>query len=117
MTAPSPNCQPAADVPDPCLRMRRQIDSAGGGGYSTSAAMVSSVIGGPSGRDYRSYGIPTVRYDLAAPNIKRVSDRVNYGDEANAFALVNPSIFSNRGVFEKHIMQPRSKEEVSLLKS
>ena len=63
--------------------------------------------------DYRPYGIPTVRTDLAAPRIKRVSDHTNYGDGATAYELLYPTLLSLRGVYEEHLFCPRTKEEVS----
>lgn len=57
--------------------------------------------------------MPTIRSDLRAPRIKRVCDTKNYGDESDAYGLVNPSIFSRRGVQEKDFLLPRTKEEVS----
>ena len=63
--------------------------------------------------DYRCYGIPTVRTDLPAPRIRRVDDRTNYGDESDAYGLVNPSIYSTHGVFEKDFLLPRPKDEVN----
>ena len=59
--------------------------------------------------------MPTIRSDLRAPRIKRVCDTKNYGDESDAYGLVNPSIFSRRGVQEKDFLLPRTKEEVSFL--
>ena len=64
---------------------------------------------------YRTYGVPTIRSDLRAPKIKRVCDTKNYGDESDAYGLVNPSIFSRRGVQEKDFLLPRTKEEVSFI--
>ena len=49
---------------------------------------------------------------MPAPRIRRVDDRKNYGDESDAYGLVNPSIFSQRNVHEKDFLLPRSKEEV-----
>lgn len=62
--------------------------------------------------DYRRYGVPTIRTDLPAPRIRRVDDRKNYGDESDAYGLVNPSLFSQKGVYEKDFLLPRSREEV-----
>ena len=53
-----------------------------------------------------------MRCDLAPPVLKRVSDRKNYGDESYAYGLMNPSVYSNKGVYEKDFMMPRSREEV-----
>lgn len=36
----------------------------------------------------------------------------NYGDESDAYGLMNPSIYSNRGVYEKDFFQPRDQYEV-----
>lgn len=65
--------------------------------------------------DYRRYGVPTIRTDLPAPRIRRVDDRKNYGDESDAYGLVNPSLFSQKGVYEKDFLLPRSKEEVKIV--
>ena len=62
--------------------------------------------------DYRTYGTPTVRVDLPAPRFKSVSDRTNYGDEADAWGLLTPSVFTNNGVYENDLFQPRTPEEV-----
>ncbi|WAR11450.1 EFHB-like protein [Mya arenaria] len=79
-------------------RLQKQIDHAIGD-HRTSA-------------NYRKYGVPTIRTDLPAPRIRRVDDRKNYGDESDAFGLVNPSLFSQRGVYEKDFLLPRSREEI-----
>ncbi|KAM4705134.1 EF-hand domain-containing family member B [Rhinophrynus dorsalis] len=62
---------------------------------------------------YRTYGIPTVRTDIAPPRIRRISDRNNYGDESNAYGLLSPSIFTQNMVFEKDFLKSRPKEEIS----
>ena len=62
---------------------------------------------------YRSYGVPTIRSDIAAPRIKRISDVKNYGDESDAHGLINPSVYSNKGVYEKDFFQPRDPNQVS----
>ena len=64
---------------------------------------------------FRNYGVPTIRTDLPAPRIKRVSDRTNYGDESDAYGLTNPSIYSSKGVYEKDFLMPRNKEEVCIV--
>ena len=94
--------------------MTAQIDS-NVGDHSTSSARISSTVGGVSTRGYRTYGIPTVRTDIAAPRLRRVSDRVNYGDEGNTGALLNPNIFYQRGVHERHFFEARSRTQVSPL--
>ena len=61
--------------------------------------------------------MPTVRTDLAAPRVRRIDDRKNYGDESDAYGLLNPSIFSLRGVYEKDVLLPKPKEEVKIISS
>ena len=36
----------------------------------------------------------------------------NYGDESDACGVIHPSIYSNRGVYEKDFFQSRSEEEI-----
>lgn len=38
----------------------------------------------------------------------------NYGDESDAYGLINPSIYSNRGVYEKDFFKPRDQYEVNI---
>eukprot|EP00117_Sycon_ciliatum_P027605 scpid62205/ scgid22387/ EF-hand domain-containing family member B len=92
-------------------RSVRQIDP-NVGGYFTWSRQTNSVVGGVRTEGWRSYGVPTIRSDLAAPRLRRVSDRRNYGDEADANALISPSIYSQAGVTSRDFFQPRSKEEI-----
>lgn len=62
--------------------------------------------------DSRAYGIPSVRADLPAPRIKRVSDTNNYGDTSTAADLLHPSVHTLQGVHEEHFFCPRTKKEV-----
>lgn len=61
---------------------------------------------------YPIYGVPTIRSDIPAPRIRRIDDKKNYGDEGNAYSLLYPSIFGQKGVFERDFFQTRSKKEV-----
>ncbi|XP_006635882.2 EF-hand domain-containing family member B [Lepisosteus oculatus] len=83
--------------------------------YTTSSSMVNAVVGGLSTVGYRVYGVPAVRTDLAAPRIKRVSDRTNYGDQSNAGGLIHPSLYSLKGVHEKDFFISRPKEEIACI--
>jgi hypothetical protein len=74
---------------------------------------VSAVVGGVDTRRYRTYGVPTIRSDIPAPRLRRVSDRTNYGDCGGGGALLNPSVYTNLGVTEQHFFEPRSRQEVS----
>lgn len=62
--------------------------------------------------DMPAHGVPTVRLDLPAPRIRRVSDRTNYGDQATAYDLLYPPLHSLWGVNEEHFFSARSKDEV-----
>ena len=92
-------------------RLLKQIDKAIGE-HRTSASMINATVGRYSTKEYRTYGVPTVRTDLPAPKVKRVADRTNYGDESHAHGLVNPSIYTNHGVYEKDFLLPRSRAEI-----
>ena len=61
---------------------------------------------------YPTYGVPTIRSDIPAPLIRRVSDRTSYGEEGNAYSLLHPTIFAQKGVFERDFFKTRSKQEV-----
>ncbi|XP_014324405.1 EF-hand domain-containing family member B [Xiphophorus maculatus] len=63
----------------------------------------------PSGR---TYGIPSIRYDLLPPLIRRISDRTDYGDLATLPELLHPSVPDLHGVDAKHYFGPRTKQEI-----
>lgn len=75
----------------------------------------SSLIGadGPVTSSGRTYGVPSVRSDLPAPRIKRVSDSNNYGDTSTAANLLYPSVHTVHGVHEEHFLCPRTKQEIA----
>ncbi|XP_005099769.1 EF-hand domain-containing family member B [Aplysia californica] len=93
--------------------VEKQIDFSVGN-HSTSNGMYSAVVGpgGISTQQFRTYGVPTIRSDLPAPRVKRVDDRKNYGDEAFAYGLMNPTIYSQHNVHERDLLTPRSLEEI-----
>ncbi|XP_066500682.1 EF-hand domain-containing family member B [Hoplias malabaricus] len=80
--------------------------------FITSSSFISAVVGGVPTTGYQTYGVPTVRTDLPAPRIKRISDSTNYGEEATAYDLLYPTVHSVYGVNEKHFFTPRSKDEM-----
>lgn len=61
---------------------------------------------------FRTYGVPSVRTDLGAPLIKRISDRTNYGEEGTMYELLSPTVYSLFGVQERHLFCPRTKDKV-----
>lgn len=90
--------------------LSKQIDAS-----MTSHKTSSSVVGALNGvvtDAYRVYGVPTVRSDLPAPLLRRISDRRNYGDESSAYGLINPNLYSNFGLTERDFFMPRSQEEI-----
>ncbi|XP_075245572.1 EF-hand domain-containing family member B-like isoform X2 [Convolutriloba macropyga] len=106
---------PYVETGDTPRRIENQIDKKIGN-YKTSASQVNATVGRvPPQTDYRTYGTPTVRVDRPAPKFKSVSDRTNYGDEADAWGLMTPSVFTNSGVYEDDLFQPRNPEEIKLI--
>ncbi|XP_056375929.1 EF-hand domain-containing family member B isoform X2 [Hyla sarda] len=81
--------------------------------YQTSSSRINATIGSPGSSCYRTYGIPTVRTDLAPPRLRRISDRINYGDESDVFGLLCPSIFTEHMVYERDLFKSRPKEEIA----
>ncbi|XP_051466188.1 EF-hand domain-containing family member B, partial [Apus apus] len=81
--------------------------------YQTSSSQYNSVVGGLPTTCYRVCGVPTVRSDIPAPQIRGINDRTNYGDEANAYALLFPSIFGQKGVCERDLFKTRPKAEIA----
>ncbi|XP_020376327.2 EF-hand domain-containing family member B [Rhincodon typus] len=97
------------------LRTITRKEDRSNGHYWKTSSLINGVVGSYSPSDYRTCGVPTIRTDLAAPRFRRVSDTINYGDEANASALLNPSVFAQREVYEKDMFMDRSKEEIKRL--
>jgi hypothetical protein len=46
----------------------------------------------------RVFGVPTIRVDLSKPKAKKVTSNNNYGDDVPAGGLVNPSLYTTKGV-------------------
>ncbi|XP_018424752.1 PREDICTED: EF-hand domain-containing family member B [Nanorana parkeri] len=81
--------------------------------YETSSSRIGAATTAPSSIYSRTYGVPTVRTDIAAPRFRRISDRSNYGDVSNAFGLLCPSIFTQKMVYDRDIFKSRPKEEIA----
>ncbi|XP_029442555.1 EF-hand domain-containing family member B-like, partial [Rhinatrema bivittatum] len=79
--------------------------------YRTTSAQINGVVGGFPTNHYKTGGIPSVRTDFPVPRVRRLTDRISYGDEANAFGLLSPSVFSQKGVHESEFFESRPKEE------
>ncbi|XP_063055479.1 EF-hand domain-containing family member B isoform X2 [Engraulis encrasicolus] len=83
--------------------------------FATSSSKIGAVVGGVPTADIATHGVPTVRLDLAAPRIRRISDRTNYGDQATAYDLLHPPLHSLYGVHEEHFFYPRSRDQISAI--
>jgi hypothetical protein len=83
--------------------------------YKTSSGQVKATIGGIQTKDYRTFGVPTIRVDRPAPRIRRVSDRTNYGDESDVYGLIYPSIYSLYGLHEQDFFEPRPPEQIRMI--
>ncbi|XP_047455206.1 EF-hand domain-containing family member B [Mugil cephalus] len=81
--------------------------------FRTSSSLIGAVSDGLCTQNGRTYGIPSVRCDLPAPRIKRVSDTNNYGDTPTAADLLHPSVHALRGLHEEHFFCPRTKKEIA----
>ncbi|CAK9115639.1 unnamed protein product [Durusdinium trenchii] len=62
-------------------------------------------------------GIPSVRYDKAAPPPEKrsVANAVNYGDDLNAASLITPTRFQSLGLMPKDFTERRSPSELEKL--
>uniref|UniRef100_A0A667GWY3 EF-hand domain family member B n=1 Tax=Lynx canadensis TaxID=61383 RepID=A0A667GWY3_LYNCA len=81
--------------------------------YKTTSSEINAVVGAVPSLCYPIYGVPTIRSDIPAPRIRRISDRTNYGEEGNAYSLLHPTIFGQKGVFERDFFKTRSKKEIA----
>ncbi|NXS19642.1 EFHB protein, partial [Mystacornis crossleyi] len=63
--------------------------------YQTSSSQYNAVVG----------GIPTsCKYSAL--------DATNYGDQGNSFSILFPSVFSQKGVYERDLLKKRPKTEI-----
>ncbi|XP_010083815.1 PREDICTED: EF-hand domain-containing family member B, partial [Pterocles gutturalis] len=81
--------------------------------YQTTSSQYNAVVGGLPTTCYPVCGVPTIRSDIPAPQIRCISDRTNYGDQANIYALLTPSVFSQKGVYERDLFKTRPKAEIA----
>ncbi|NXQ94751.1 EFHB protein, partial [Sagittarius serpentarius] len=95
-------------IPKPLTRSTDQFAN-----YQTTSSQYNAVVGGLPTTCHPVCGVPTIRSDIPAPRIRRLSDRTNYGDEANAYALLFPSVYSQKGVYERDFFKPRQKAEIA----
>ncbi|XP_039973990.1 EF-hand domain-containing family member B [Xiphias gladius] len=81
--------------------------------FTTSSSLIGAMSDDLLTSNSRTFGIPSVRSDLPAPVIKRVSDTTNYGDTSTAADLLHPSVHALWGVHEQHLFCPRTKKEIA----
>nr|XP_033786560.1 EF-hand domain-containing family member B isoform X2 [Geotrypetes seraphini] len=81
--------------------------------FRTTSSAINGVVGGFPTARYKMGGIPSIRTDIPVPRVRRLNDKTSYGDEANAFGLLSPSVFSQKGIHESDFFESRSKEEVA----
>ncbi|XP_039246580.1 EF-hand domain-containing family member B isoform X2 [Pipra filicauda] len=81
--------------------------------YQTTSSQYNAVVGGLPLSCYPMCGIPTIRSDIPAPRIRRLSDTTNYGDQGTSFALLFPSVFGQNGVHERELLKKRPKAEIA----
>ncbi|NXG40568.1 EFHB protein, partial [Psilopogon haemacephalus] len=85
--------------------------------YQTTSSQYNAVVGGLPTSCYPVCGVPSIRSDIPAPRICRFSDRTNYGDQGNAYSLLFPSVFSQKGVYERDFFKARPKAEIAQILS
>ncbi|XP_070822313.1 EF-hand domain-containing family member B [Chaetodon trifascialis] len=81
--------------------------------FLTSSSLIGAVAEGPATSCGHTFGIPSVRSDLPAPRIRRVSDTTNYGDMSTVRDLLYPSVYALLGVHEENLFCPRSKNQIA----
>jgi hypothetical protein len=59
----------------------------------------------------KTFGVPTVRYDLPRPQYKRITNAKNYGDDASAAALLYPTSFTANGLSDELFSRSLSQQE------
>jgi len=60
----------------------------------------------------RVFGVPSIRSDIPAPQLKSVADHQNYGDESGAGTLLYPPRFADGGVTQADFLAATSKMEL-----
>ena len=49
---------------------------------------------------------------MIPPNLKKIQDKSNYGNDGNVWSLISPSLYSEAGIYERDVLKSRSKEEI-----
>ncbi|XP_068008420.1 EF-hand domain-containing family member B [Melanerpes formicivorus] len=110
------NEKPLLKTEDPALRELGSSEEAPKplkSNYQTTSSQYNAVVGGLPTTCYPVCGVPSIRSDLPAPRMRRINDRTNYGDEGSAYSLLFPSVFSQKGVYERDFFKARPKAEIA----
>eukprot|EP00038_Savillea_parva_P019860 m.29360 g.29360 ORF g.29360 m.29360 type:complete len:458 (+) comp4587_c0_seq1:146-1519(+) len=68
-----------------------------------------------SSAEMRPCGTSTIRTDLPAPSFVSVTETRNFGDQGGAGRVINPSLFTTRGVTDRAVVNGKEKEELRLI--
>jgi len=80
--------------------------------FTTKYDVHDGTFNSVSVKNLERRGVPSIRSDLAAPILRRISDDINYGDEGDTGSLVSPSISAHYGITEADYYQKRTKHEI-----
>ncbi|NXY19803.1 EFHB protein, partial [Atrichornis clamosus] len=97
------------ETPTPLTRSTDHVFAS----YQTTSSQYNAVVGGIPASCYPLCGVPTIRSDIPAPRIRRLSDTTNYGDQGSGFAILFPSVFGQKGVYERDLFKKRPKAEIA----
>ena len=96
-------------------RIVKQLDPAMTNHFTTSSLYGEGLERIPDIEKKRPSGIPTIRNDIPAPRLRRIADRVNYGDESDLYGLAIPSLCSTKGVYERDFFELRTRDEIRFI--
>jgi len=65
--------------------------------------------------DAHTFGVPSIRADIAPPKTKSIADGSNYGDDPEGRTVIYPSAHAHKGVGATDFLRERSPEEVRLV--
>lgn len=80
--------------------------------FTTTYSQLDGATREDDAMEFNVSGVPTIRNDLPIPRIRRMGDHSNYGDESDAYGLMNPSIYSKSGVYENDFFKPRDQIDI-----
>ncbi|XP_077454365.1 EF-hand domain-containing family member B [Stigmatopora argus] len=81
--------------------------------FVTTSSFIGAASREPRPYKTRTFGIPTVRSDIAAPRVRKIDDNINYGDMTMALDLLLPSVYTRQGIHQEDLFCPRTKKELT----